>query len=159
MTYVPPGEASTSGRCFSPDRVISDDLKTMAGGIIKNKLYRPNAKINPEGLFYEEKGVYHKVTVHTPLIERFGYVIGIAENGYIHPVYNNRHEIVTALENNHNMQCIMTPQQAQKFGVGERLTHENVEHSEPPQFLESLQNTAAVKNEGNRRKQNRRARN
>ena len=153
MTYVPPCEPSTSGREISPERSVTPHMVEKAGIKHKKGILQYEPKYNPEGLFYEENGVYHKVNRETRVIEKYGFVIGIAVNGYVVPVFNNYHDMVIAKDNDYKIQYFVTQQQAKGLGVGERIP------GEPVILPESSKTPAPVKNVGNRRGQNRRGKN
>ena len=150
MTYVPPCEPSTSGRCISPERTVASQLEEMAQN---NAGFKSKAKYNPEGLFFEENGVYHRVDRETHLVERLGFIIGRAKNGYVAPVFNNYHDMVIANDNDYKIQYFVTQRQARGVGVGERIPGESVH------LAETSSTPASVKNVGNRRGRNRHRKN
>ena len=153
MTYVPPCEPSTSGREISPERAATPHMIENAGIRHRKGVLHSEPTHNPDGLFYEENGVYHKVKRETRVVERFGFVVGKAENGYVVPVFNNKHDMVIAKDNDYTIQYFVTQQQARGLGVGERIPGERVI------LPETSSTSAPVKNVGKRRGQNRRGKN
>ena len=144
QTYIPPGEASTSGRDSSPERVIPDGTLSYERHSYLHSNGR-SAQLDSTGLFYEENGDFKPVHPGIPLISNFGFIIGRGHNGIVLPVYNNNHQIVAASGKLQSLHSVLSRKDAEKLGVWKEIP----ETLTPPR----------ARNGKNERRQNPRGRN
>ena len=117
QVHVPPGGPSTSGRSESPEK--EDRFEPGAFRVSSEPVHFNDRKyddtILPRGLWYEKNGHYQLLDgVSITAIGARGFIIGIADGGYIRPIYNENHKMVVVYEEDKRVREI-TPEQAERL--------------------------------------------